>query len=81
MPLSLSLSPSLPLSPVQSMEEEFVRWMDWYGKSYGEFELLKGDFLDAEFDEILQSATLVKSDVYHTCLFIILLISIFSIAG
>ena len=42
---------------VQSMEEEFVKWMDWYGKSYGEFELIKGDFLDPSFDEILQSAT------------------------
>ena len=43
--------------PLQCMEEEFVRWMDWYGKSYGEFELMKGDFLDSEFDEIMQSAT------------------------
>ena len=42
---------------LQSMEEEFVRWMDWYGKSYGEFELVKGDFLDPAFDEIFQSAT------------------------
>jgi H3 lysine-79-specific histone-lysine N-methyltransferase len=39
------------------MEEEFVRWMEWYGKSYGEFELIKGDFLASSFDEILQSAT------------------------
>ena len=43
--------------PLQCMEEEFVRWMDWYGKSYGEFELMKGDFLDSEFDETMQSAT------------------------
>ena len=42
---------------VQSMEEEFVRWMEWYSKSYGEFELIKGDFLASSFDEILQSAT------------------------
>ena len=42
---------------LQCMEEEFVRWMDWYGKSYGEFELMKGDFLDLEFERILQSAT------------------------
>jgi len=39
------------------MEEEFVRWMEWYGKSYGEFELLKGDFLDPFCNDILQSAT------------------------
>lgn len=41
----------------QRMEEEFVRWMDWYGKSYGEFEIMKGDFLDPEFNDIMQSAT------------------------
>lgn len=33
--------------------------MDFYGKSYGDYELLKGDFLDSQFDEIFQSATLV----------------------
>ena len=43
--------------PLQRMEEEFVRWMEWYGKSYGEFELLKGDFLDPFCSDILQSAT------------------------
>ena len=44
-------------NPPQSMEEEFVRWMEWYGKSFGEFELMKGDFLDPAFNDIFQSAT------------------------
>ena len=41
----------------QRMESEFVKWMDWYGKSYGEFELTKGDFLSPEFAPVLSSAT------------------------
>ncbi|CAI7993879.1 Histone-lysine N-methyltransferase, H3 lysine-79 specific [Geodia barretti] len=49
----------IPAKFARSMEEEFVKWMDWYGKSYGEFELIKGDFLDPSFDEILQSATVI----------------------
>ena len=47
------------------MEQEFVKWMDWYGKSYGEFEIHKGDFLDAEFSNIINSATSVPYRV--TC--------------
>lgn len=42
------------------MNRQFVKWMDFYGKSYGDFELLKGDFLDPQFDEIIQSATFVE---------------------
>lgn len=47
------------VSCMQCMESEFVKWMDWYGKSYGDFELIKGDFLEPSFDEILNSATWV----------------------
>ncbi len=39
------------------MNHQFMKWMDFYGKCYGDFELLKGDFLDSQFDEIIQSAT------------------------
>ena len=42
------------------MQKEFVKWMDWYGKSYGEFEITKGDFLDPEFAESFHSATYVQ---------------------
>ena len=41
------------------MESEFVKWMDWYGKSSGEFELLAGDFLSPEFESVFSSATYV----------------------
>ena len=46
-------------SHVQKLESEFIKWMDWYGKSYGEFELHSGDFLSPEFSSILSSATYV----------------------
>ncbi len=39
------------------MEREFLKWMDWYGKSYGDFELIGGDFLDPHFSDTFQSAT------------------------
>ena len=42
------------------MESEFIKWMDWYGKSYGEFELTKGDFLSPEFADTFNSATYVN---------------------
>ena len=42
---------------VQSMEREFIKWMDWYGKSYGEYELVSGDFLDEGLEDIINSAT------------------------
>ena len=58
LPSSLpSLLASLPYSISQRLNNEFIKWMDWYGKSYGEYELLKGDFLDPEFTEIFQSAS------------------------
>lgn len=37
----------------------FVKWMDFYGKSYGEYELLTGDFLDPRFEDVIHSATYV----------------------
>lgn len=44
-------------TPAQRMEQEFQKWMDWYGKSYGEYELTKGDFLAPEFQETLATAS------------------------
>ena len=41
----------------QKLQQQFTKWMDWYGKSYGEFELLKGDFLSPEYSSTLQSAS------------------------
>lgn len=41
----------------QNMEREFIKWMDFYGKSYGDFDLLAGDFLDESLEEIINSAS------------------------
>ena len=41
----------------QRMQLEFQRWMAWYGKSYGEYEIIKGDFLVEAFDDIINQAT------------------------
>jgi len=47
----------LPLPLMQSMEREFIKWMDFYGKSYGDFELVAGDFLDDSLEDTINSAT------------------------
>jgi H3 lysine-79-specific histone-lysine N-methyltransferase len=47
----------IPIRYAEEMDRQFIKWMDFYGKSYGEYELLKGDFLEDKFDEILYSAT------------------------
>ena len=41
----------------QRMQLEFQRWIAWYGKSYGEYEIIKGDFLLEAFDDIINQAT------------------------
>lgn len=35
-----------PAMYAKLMEKEFRKWMDWYGKTYTEFTLEKGDFLE-----------------------------------
>lgn len=41
------------------MSKYFRKWMNWYGKKHGEYELLKGDFLKTEHRERIISATIV----------------------
>ncbi|XP_019855114.1 PREDICTED: uncharacterized protein LOC109584002 [Amphimedon queenslandica] len=54
----------IPAKYAETMDSEFVRWMDFYGKSYGEYELLKGDFMDPKFEEIFNSATVLFCNNY-----------------
>lgn len=49
----------IPAKYSEEMDRQFVKWMDFYGKSYGDYELLKGDFLDPKFDDIFNSATVI----------------------
>ncbi|XP_023230275.1 uncharacterized protein LOC111630420 [Centruroides sculpturatus] len=37
----------------------FEFWMKWYGKTYGEFKLIKGDFLAEEHREIVMNSSIV----------------------
>lgn len=43
----------------QEMNTHFKKWMNWYGKTYGEYKLLKGDFLTSEYREKITSASIV----------------------
>lgn len=41
------------------MSSHFKKWMGWYGKKYGEYKILKGDFLTSEYREKITSASIV----------------------
>ncbi|XP_041356679.1 histone-lysine N-methyltransferase, H3 lysine-79 specific-like isoform X1 [Gigantopelta aegis] len=43
----------------KEMDIRFRKWMNWYGKIHGEYELEKGDFLDDRVKEKLCNATVV----------------------
>ncbi|KAI6656886.1 hypothetical protein LOD99_16188 [Oopsacas minuta] len=49
----------IPADYAKEMEEEFLQWMDWYGKSFGDFELLHGDFLDADNYSYIKKSTII----------------------
>lgn len=44
---------------VQSMNKNFRSWMQWYGKKFGEYRLIKGDFLNEEHREKITSSSIV----------------------
>ncbi|XP_057663160.1 histone-lysine N-methyltransferase, H3 lysine-79 specific-like isoform X1 [Diorhabda carinulata] len=49
----------VPSRYAESMNRNFRTWMQWYGKKYGEYKLLKGDFLTEEHREKINQATIV----------------------
>ncbi|CAG9581276.1 unnamed protein product [Danaus chrysippus] len=49
----------VPSKYAESMDLHFRMWMRWYGKKYGEYKLIKGDFLMDEHREKINSATIV----------------------
>ncbi|XP_041975619.1 histone-lysine N-methyltransferase, H3 lysine-79 specific isoform X2 [Aricia agestis] len=49
----------VPSRYAESMDLHFRMWMRWYGKKYGEYKLIKGDFLMDEHREKINSATIV----------------------
>lgn len=48
-----------PAKYAEDMERHFVKWMKWYGKCCGDFELIKGDFLSPEFSTVINKATII----------------------
>ncbi|XP_046661209.1 histone-lysine N-methyltransferase, H3 lysine-79 specific isoform X3 [Homalodisca vitripennis] len=49
----------IPSSYAEDMNSNFRKWMGWYGKHYGEYQLIRGDFLTEEHREKIVSATIV----------------------
>ncbi|XP_017782818.1 PREDICTED: histone-lysine N-methyltransferase, H3 lysine-79 specific-like isoform X2 [Nicrophorus vespilloides] len=49
----------VPSRYAESMNKNFRTWMKWYGKKFGEYKLMKGDFLMEEHREKINSATIV----------------------
>lgn len=41
------------------MNKNFRAWMQWYGKKFGEYRLIKGDFLSDEHREKINTASIV----------------------
>jgi len=39
------------------MVSEFRKWMAWYGKTYSNFQLEKGDFLENKCRDRIQNAS------------------------
>ncbi|KAL1492765.1 hypothetical protein ABEB36_010966 [Hypothenemus hampei] len=49
----------VPSRYAESMNKNFRTWMQWYGKKYGEYKLIRGDFLTEEHREKINQATIV----------------------
>lgn len=49
----------VPSKYAEDMDMQFKAWMRWFGKKYGEYQLIKGDFLADEHREKINSATIV----------------------
>ncbi|XP_059477589.1 histone-lysine N-methyltransferase, H3 lysine-79 specific isoform X2 [Neocloeon triangulifer] len=49
----------MPARYAESMDQLFRKWMAWYGKSYGNYQIVKGDFLTEENKCKIVSSSLV----------------------
>ncbi|XP_072390430.1 histone-lysine N-methyltransferase, H3 lysine-79 specific-like [Diabrotica undecimpunctata] len=49
----------VPSLYAESMSKNFRTWMRWYGKKYGEYKLIKGDFLAEEYRENISQSSIV----------------------
>lgn len=49
----------VPSKYAVGMDDKFKAWMKWFGKKFGEYQLIKGDFLADEHREKINTATIV----------------------
>ncbi|KAK9890270.1 hypothetical protein WA026_010379 [Henosepilachna vigintioctopunctata] len=49
----------VPSRYADSMNKNFRTWMKWYGKKYGDYKLIRGDFLTEEHCEKINQASIV----------------------
>ncbi|RZC33271.1 histone-lysine N-methyltransferase, H3 lysine-79 specific [Asbolus verrucosus] len=49
----------VPSRYAEAMNKYFRTWMQWYGKKYGEYKLIRSDFLTEEHREKINQATIV----------------------
>ncbi|KAL6953149.1 Histone-lysine N-methyltransferase, H3 lysine-79 specific [Sarracenia purpurea var. burkii] len=49
----------IPSKYAEDMNVNFKKWMGWYGKVYGDYKLMKGDFFDTAHREKITNATIV----------------------
>ncbi|KAG8222795.1 hypothetical protein J437_LFUL005001 [Ladona fulva] len=49
----------VPSKYAESMNVNFKKWMNWYGKKFGNYELIRGDFLTDGHREKIVGATIV----------------------
>ena len=41
------------------MDRLFKKWMNWWGKPYGKYKLVKGDFIDSTHEGKIHSSTII----------------------
>lgn len=49
----------VPSRYAEMMDAHFRLWMNWFGKKFGDYQLIKGDFLADEHREKINSSSLV----------------------
>ncbi|KAJ3599949.1 hypothetical protein NHX12_033901 [Muraenolepis orangiensis] len=48
-----------PATYAESMDNEFKKWMKWYGKKHGDYTLERGDFLSEEWKERIANTSVI----------------------
>ncbi|XP_023228759.1 uncharacterized protein LOC111629121 [Centruroides sculpturatus] len=49
----------VPAKYAETMNTHFRFWMKWYGKIHGEYKLIKGDFLEDKYKEVIMNSSLI----------------------